>query len=137
MSSQRNSRDIYMIGPNRSFGLILAAASAALGVLAYRAGGGRDLFWGALATFILLIALILPRVLAPARVGWLKLGHRLSWLINPLILGIVYIIVIIPISAVMRLFRRDPMARRYEAAAASYWIKRGGSGWPDDLKEQF
>jgi len=126
-----------MIGPNRSFGLFLAAGSAALTVLAYRAGDGRDLLLGALAAFFLLIALILPRILAPARRGWLKLGHRLSWLINPLILGIVYIILFIPIGAVMRLFRRDPMARSYEAAAASYWIERNGSGWPDDLKEQF
>jgi hypothetical protein len=126
-----------MIGPNRSFGLFLAAGSAVLGVLAYRAGEGRDLFWGALAAFFLLIALIFPRVLAPARLGWLKLGHRLSWLMNPLILGIVYAIVFIPTGALMRLFRRDRMGRRYEAAAASYWVERSGSRGADDLKEQF
>ena len=68
---------MYHMGPNRSFGLILAAGCAVLGVFAYRGGRGSDVVWGLLAAVFLLTAVAVPRVLAPARRGWVKLG---GWL---------------------------------------------------------
>jgi hypothetical protein len=77
-------------------------------------------------------------VLAPVRRGWLKVGHWLGVFINPLVLGAVYAGMFIPVGGLMRLFRRDPMARGYDPAAKSYWINRKAEiGTAESLREQF
>jgi hypothetical protein len=106
--------------------------------LSYREGRGHELFWIEWAALLLLAALAMPRVLAPIRRGWLKLGVLIGKIVSPLMLGIVFIVVFIPISGLMRLFRRDAMMRRRESAAASYWIERvAWTSSTDSLKEQF
>ena len=126
-------------GPNRSFGLILAAGCAALSILSYRAGGtAKPVVWGGLGAFFFLMALAMPRVLAPARRAWLKLGLLLGKVVNPLVLGLVFLAVFIPVGGLMRLFHRDAMARRFDPAATSYWVERSGATrGADGLKEQF
>jgi hypothetical protein len=129
---------VKVLGPNRSFGLMLGAVCAIAAVLAHRAGRGSDVVWAILAIVLVLTALIIPRVLAPARRGWLKIGHWLGFVINPIVLGAVYGAVFIPFGALMRLFRSDPMARRFDPAAKSYWIERQPTdNIADNLKEQF
>jgi Saxitoxin biosynthesis operon protein SxtJ len=129
---------VRFTGPNRSFGLLLGAVCAILSVFAYRAGRASDIVWAILAIGLVLTALIIPRVLAPARRGWLRIGHALGFVVNPIVLGVVYGAVFIPFGALMRLFRSDPMARRFDPAAKSYWIERQpGDAIADSLKEQF
>jgi hypothetical protein len=126
------------ISPNRSFGLLLATACAILGVLSYRAGRATDAVWATLAVIFLLTVMVVPRVLAPVRRGWLKIGHWLGVVMNPVVLGAVYAGMFIPIGGLMRLFRRDPMARGSDPAAKSYWINRKVEiGTADSLREQF
>jgi hypothetical protein len=129
---------VKVLGPNRSFGLMLGGACAVAAVLAYRAGRGSGVAWALAASALAMIALFMPAVLAPARRGWLKIGHWLGVVINPVVLGVVYAAVFIPLGALMRLFGRDPMARRFDPAATSYWIERKpANNIADSLKEQF
>ena len=126
------------IGPNRSFGLILAAGCTIVATLSYRAGHDDEFVWSCCAAFFLLVALAMPRALAPARRGWLKLGLLFGTIINPLILGFIFAVIYIPVGGLIRLFRRDTMERRRDPVAASYWIERAaGTSSIADLKEQF
>jgi len=62
------------------------------------------------------------------------MGHVL----NPLVLGTVFILVIVPVGCLMRLLGRDPLSRRPDPAKVSYWVVRdSGSLDADSLKEQF
>ena len=109
-----------------------------MGILAHRAGRASDISWGVLAVVLVLTALMVPRVFAPVRRGWLRIGHWLGLIVNPIVLGAVYGAVFIPFGALMRLFRRDPMARSFDPAARSYWIERQPEpNIADNLKEQF
>jgi hypothetical protein len=125
-------------GTNRSFGLLFAGVCAILAILAYRAHRHSDVGWALAAVVFVAVALTVPRLLAPLRRGWMRLGTLLSRVVNPIVLGLAYAIVFVPVAAIMRLFGRDTMARRREPACASYWIEsdhdpRG----VDRLKEQF
>ena len=126
-------------GPNRKFCLLLAAACAVIGVMAHRAGHqGREILWGAGAVLFLFVALVVPRIADPARRAWMALGHRLSFVVNPVVLGIVYAGVLTPIALTRRLLGHDAAMRgRYDPAAASYWIPRGEARGADNLREQF
>jgi uncharacterized membrane protein len=123
---------------NRSFGLLFVAVFVLLCARAYWQGRPTCILWAGLATVFLFISLALPRVLAPLRRGWLRIGQILGRIINPLVLAVVYAAVIIPVGGLMRLFHRDALARSRAPAAASYWIKRTGQKISiDSLKDQF
>jgi hypothetical protein len=57
-------------------------------------------------------ALLLPSLLAPVYKGWMSVGHALGWINTRIILGVIFYILLLPIGLLMRLFRKDPMARK-------------------------
>ena len=66
--------------------------------------------WTLLVGFpALMIGLISPFLLNYPYKLWMKLGLILGWVNSRVILGFVYIIVLIPISFVMRLIGYDPL----------------------------
>ncbi len=68
-------------------------------------------------------ALAAPTTLRPVYRGWMRFGLLLSKITTPIILGIVFFLIIFPIGFGMRLFGRDPMARRIDDDAESYRIQ--------------
>ena len=102
----------------RIFGLVLAAFIGLLWLLFRPA-----LPWQWLAAtelIVVLAALFVPMVLKP--VHWLlsKLSQAVSKVLNPLILGIVFFLVVTPMGVVMRLFGYDPMAMKSKAVNGTY-----------------
>ena len=67
-------------------------------------------------------ALVLPQILKPVFLLWMKIGHVLGWINTRIILGAVFFIIFAPVALFMRLFGNDPMHRRLDAAAVSYRI---------------
>ena len=66
--------------------------------------------WIAIPSFILSIGA--PHMLSTPYQGWIRLGHAMGWLNSQIILGLVFVIVLQPIAAVMRLTGYDPLRRR-------------------------
>lgn len=86
----------------------------------------------------LLLAMLIPQVLAPANRLWTKFGLLLHNIVSPIALGILFFLVVTPTGLLMRLFGKDPLRLRFDPAASSYWIKRDPPGpAADSLKNQF
>jgi hypothetical protein len=77
--------------------------------------------WITAAVFIIL-ALACPPALRPLNALWLKFGHVLGWINTRIILGVVYFVVFLPTSLVLRMLHRDPLQRQFDASAASYRV---------------
>jgi hypothetical protein len=129
---------LQISGANRSFGLLLVAVCAVLALLSFSRGGTAYVAFGAAALVLAIVSLTMPRVLAPLRRGWMRLGHVLGRFLNPVVLGLSFVLVIVPAGLLMRMSRRDSLALRRAPSATSYWIKREATA-PDaaNLKEQF
>lgn len=56
--------------------------------------------------------------------GWMRAATPVGWAISHVVLSLVYYLVITPIGIVMRATGHDPMQRRVERQARSYWIER-------------
>ena len=67
-------------------------------------------------------ALLLPQILKPVFIVWMKIGHVLGWINTRIILGVVFFIIFAPVALFMRLLGKDPMRRRLDATATSYRI---------------
>jgi len=115
---------------NKRFGLVVGGIALAFGcVRAYLHG---EIGWfagllGAVGLVLIIAALIKPEVLEPANRGWMKLGLLLHKITNPIFLGGMYAIAIVPTGLMMRAFGVDPMGLRRERGD-SYWIARNKRG---------
>jgi hypothetical protein len=83
-------------------------------------------------------ALARPSLLAPLNRAWTRLGLLLFHVVNPVVMFLLYALAIVPVGAVMRLMRKDPLRLRFEPEAASYWLTREPPGpAPETMKDQF
>ena len=60
----------------------------------------------------LTLGLLAPRTLIWPYRGWMALGHALGWINGHIILGAVFLLVLQPIAAIMRIKGYDPLRRR-------------------------
>ena len=68
----------------------------------------------------------------------MKLGEILSRVVSPVVLGLMFFGLMTPFGLVLRWLRADPLRRRRQPQAASYWIEREPPGPPPgSLKNQF
>ena len=104
------------------------------------------LLWGkpvrpvALGISIVFLAasFLFPALLSPLNKLWLKFGALLHSITSPIILGVMFYLVIMPIGLLMRLAGKDFLRLKFDPASPSYWIKREPPG-PDgkSLNQQF
>lgn len=117
-------------GSARSFGWLMTVILLVLAGMAY---AHDNLLYAPLALgagVFALLALLAPRVLGPLNRAWLALGLLLGRLITPVIMGLIYFGLVTPLAVLARWRGVDPMRRRWDAAAPSYWIRRDPPG-PD------
>lgn len=75
--------------------------------------------WGIAALGI--VGFVRPGVLRPMYILWMALAMPIGWTISHLLLLSTFYLVLTPIGLLMRLFNYDPMNRRFNRAAKSYW----------------
>ena len=122
---------------NRRFGLVFTAVFL---VIAATVDFRSAAFYvsSAIMIVVFFISLAIPRVLAPLKRLWLKLGLLLNRVVSPIFLGLVYILAIVPVGALVHLFGKDLLSLKYDRHGSSYWKRRNdGYATTDSLKDQF
>lgn len=123
---------------DRVFGLVFAGVFLLVAVLPLLAGRPVRIWAFGPAFAFLAAALIYPRVLSPLNRLWMKFGLVLHKVMNPIVLGAMYFIVITPVGLLMRAFGKDPLTLQPDRKADTYWIPREPPGPdPDSLNRQF
>ncbi|HDL16464.1 MAG TPA: hypothetical protein ENH27_01325 [Rhizobiales bacterium] len=121
--------------PERSTGFVFAGVSAILGAVFWRDTGVLAVCAGLSAGF-LLVSLTAPALLRPLNLVWFRFSLLLSRIVNPIILGLMFVIAIVPFGLVMRAWH-DPL-RRKRTKGSTYWIERTGkSSKSDSMTNQF
>ena len=101
--------------------------------------GGAPRYWALILAGTFLAAVYLASsLLQPLNILWFKLGMLLHKIVNPIVLGIMFLVFITPIAAALRLFGIKLIPLTFERDKASYWIERTPPGpAPDSLRKQF
>jgi hypothetical protein len=95
-------------------------------------------WWLAGATVFGLAGLLAPGLLTPLNRAWVKLGLLMFHVVNPIVLGVLFYLVFLPIGLVMRWCGNDPLHLRFDSAAKTYWITRESDGSsPESMRNQF
>ena len=126
------------MGSDREFGLVFCGFFTLLAVLAWWRASLLLPYWLAASAVFACAALAAPRILHPLNVLWFRFGLLLHAVINPLVLGVMFYLVITPVGLLMRIFGARPLHLKFDRDAESYWIPRDPPG-PDagSMKNQF
>jgi predicted membrane metal-binding protein len=123
---------------DRGFGLVFAVVFAIVALWPLYGGGEVRLWAAGVAGVFGVLALVLPKLLAPLNRLWMKLGMLIQRIVSPIILGILFFLTITPIGLFMRLFGKDFLRLRWDPDADSYWIQREPPGPPpESMENQF
>ena len=71
--------------------------------------------------------LIAPATLRPLYHYWMKFAEVVGRFNTKVLLGFVFYAMITPVGLFVRFFRRDPMARKFDASAESYRVPAAGT----------
>ena len=75
-----------------------------------------------LGALFILWGLLHPGSLGPVYRGWMKFGHAIGWFNTRLILGLVFFAVFFPVAIMLKVLRKDPMARKLDTGTGSYRV---------------
>ena len=123
------------IGSDRNFGFVFGGALAVLSMLPLFFGSSPWLILLAVGAVFIVLALVWPSILHWPNRLWFKFGLLLHSLISPLVLLLIYVIAFLPTGCMLRLFGKDPLMRRFEPEAGSYWTPREKQ--PGSMKRQY
>ena len=125
-------------GGERGFGIVFAFVFAVIGFWPLWDGGAIRL-WALIAAGVFAAAgLFATALLRPLNRVWFLFGMVLHKVVNPLVMGLLFYATITTMALVMRLMGKDPLRRRFDPAAKSYWIERRPAGpEPQSMRHQF
>ena len=63
-----------------------------------------------------------PRVRRPLFIGWNYLTYPIAWVVSHVVLLAVFAVVMTPIALLLKLLRHDPLSRRPDGGAETYWV---------------
>ena len=98
----------------REFGYIIAFGFPLfIGIIIPLITGHSLKLWTlSVSTIFLILGILKPKLLLYPYKYWMRIGDFLGWINSGIILWLVYILVLIPIAFIMRLFGYDPLKQK-------------------------
>ena len=78
-----------------------------------------------IALIFLILGMSNSKILTPLNAIWFKFGLFLGKIVSPIVMGIIFFLVVTPISIVMKIFGKDLLNLKYNKNN-SYWIRTCG-----------
>lgn len=106
----------------RKFGFMMAAIIAVLfGLfLPWVLNIAMPMWPWIIALIFFLWSLVLPNSLKPVYEIWMRFGLLLNKVTTPIILGIVFYVVLLPIAVIMRMIKRDSQFTGWDKTSKTY-----------------
>ena len=109
---------------NRTFGLIFAAIFMAITLFPLLRGSALRMWSLYVSGGFAALAILLPVTLTPLNLAFQKFGMMMHKITNPILMGLVFFLTVLPTGLVLKLLGKDPMHRKLDPQAETYWIKR-------------
>jgi hypothetical protein len=117
----------YVEPTSRDLTLLAVVFLVALGLI-----GAYFLFWRGSSTgyyvigagVLLAVSRVFTAFFRRVYLAWVVFALVLGYFVSRVILTILFFGIVLPTGLLMRLFGKDPMDRKFDSAAPSYWIRR-------------
>jgi len=107
-------------------GIWLPAAMAVLAWIAWKKFDAPRVATGMMvaAGIFAVLGVIWPAVVRFIWIGWMVAVFPIGWVVSHTLLALIYYLCITPIGFGLKMMGIDPMERKLDRAAATYWIPR-------------
>ena len=138
MHEQFDREDDVKVGTERGFGIVFAVVFAIVAGLPL-IDGAEPRWWAlSVAAVFLALGFFVPAALKPLNILWFRFGLLLYKIVNPVVMGLLFYLTVVPTGLLMRACGKDPLNRTFDPAAKSYWIERDPPGpAPESMEKQF
>ncbi len=97
-------------------------------LIPYLTGRGADpsrlpLLWQ-IGVALAVVGTLAPKVVKPLYYAWMTMALALGFVMTRVLLTIFFFLVMTPVALIFRLIGRDPLHRKLDRDAASYWIEK-------------
>ncbi len=117
--------DVNTAPSHRSFGALFTVVFLVVGTLPLWRGGAVRTWALVVATLVGLVTMAAPQALAPLSRLWLRLGLAMHRVINPLVMGALFYLVVTPFGLVRQALGKGLTPRlAKDPSARTYWIDR-------------
>jgi Saxitoxin biosynthesis operon protein SxtJ len=108
----------------------MAFACFFIAAVGWLAGTSHWPYWSAAAIAFGLTAWLKPALLTQLNRLWFRFGLLLHRIVNPLVMGLLFFVIITPMGLLMRLSGNRPLELKFQPGAPSYWIVRNNRERP-------
>ena len=122
------------VSSNKSFGIVFSIFFLLISV--YLLLNNDPIFyWSLFVSFIFLVlGLMNSKILSPLNLLWFKFGILLGKIVSPVVMGIIFFLVVTPISIILKIFGKDVLNLKFNNNK-TYWIEKNGP--KSNMKKQF
>ena len=109
---------------NRSFGIVFFVVFLVIAFWPMLNSGAPNYYLILLSLIFLILGLINSKFLTPLNNLWSKIVELLGMIIAPVVMGLIYFVILTPISFLIRIFGKDLLNLKYSNKNETYWLKR-------------
>ncbi|MBC8295842.1 MAG: hypothetical protein H8E55_08630 [Pelagibacterales bacterium] len=122
------------INSNRSFGIVFFVVFLIVGLWPILSENDIRIWSIILSSIFLILGLLNSKLLTPLNKVWFRFGIALGSIMAPIVMGLIFFMVVTPISLLMKLFNKDVLNLK-KNNNKSYWILRNQQ--KSRMKDQF
>ena len=122
------------ISSNKSFGIVFFVVFLIIALYPLLENESVRVWSIILSVIFLILGLLNSTILSPLNKVWFKFGIALGNFVSPIVMGLVFFIVVTPISIIMRVLKKDLLNLK-KGNKKTYWIER--SRIESKMKNQF
>ena len=89
-----------------------------------KSGNNLNFYFFVTSVIFLILGALNSKLLSPLNKAWIKFGEILGLIIAPIVMGLVYFVILTPVSLIVRLFGKDLLGLKFIKENETYWIKR-------------
>ena len=122
------------VSSNKSFGIVFSIFFLLISVYPLL-NNDPIYYWSLFVSFIFLVlGLMNSKILSPLNLLWFKFGILLGKIVSPIVMGIIFFLVVTPISIILKIFGKDVLNLKFNNNK-TYWIEKNGP--KSNMKKQF
>ena len=121
-------------GSNRSFGIVFFIVFLLVSIYPIFKGDDIRIWSLFIAIVFLILGLLNSKIITPLNIAWFKFGLILGKIVSPIVMGVIFFLIVTPISFIMKISRKDLLNLKYNNNK-SYWIPKDGP--KSKMKNQF
>ena len=122
------------ISSNKSFGIVFFIFFLIVSIYPLLDDGALRVWSLVISAIFLILGLLNSKFLTPLNKLWFKFGILLGTIVSPIVMGIIFFIVVTPISLIMKILGKDILNLK-KNKNRSYWIDK--SEIKSTMKNQF